>query len=146
MSRLIFPSVLPASIPYRGFVSEVRTWLQRIASWVEKNGPESSTEIGRQVAVLTAIVGTGSATQALVSNGAALPQVSDGTNAANGRVTAVATVAASAVSNVQLVSTSKIVKSGVLYPVSGGSGVAAASAVSITPTVVAGVITGFVLA
>lgn len=68
MSKLVFPSVAAAGLPYRGFVSEVRTWLQRIASWTEKNGPESKTEIARQLAVLSALVGTGSPSTALVTN------------------------------------------------------------------------------
>lgn len=68
MSKLVFPSILPASIPYRGFVSEARTWFQRIASWAEKNGPESRAELARQIAPLTAVVGVPS-NQIVVTSG-----------------------------------------------------------------------------
>jgi hypothetical protein len=34
MAKLVFPSV---NAPYRGFVGEVRGWLNRTASWLEKS-------------------------------------------------------------------------------------------------------------
>lgn len=34
MAKLVFPSV---NAPYRGFMGEVRGWLNRMASWVEKS-------------------------------------------------------------------------------------------------------------
>lgn len=51
MAKLVFPSV-PA--PYRGFVGEVRGWLSRIASFVERSpgATGSTTHILAQVQVL----------------------------------------------------------------------------------------------
>lgn len=48
MAKLVFPGV---GAPYRGFVGEVRGWLNRIASFVE-NSPGAATPINAQLAVL----------------------------------------------------------------------------------------------
>lgn len=57
MSKLVFQSVGVANVPYRGFISEVRTWFQRIASWAEKNGPESAAAMLIQLGTLVSALG-----------------------------------------------------------------------------------------
>lgn len=58
------------------------------------------------------------ATIAPVANASTIAQISDSTNAANGRSTGTATVAAGVLSNVQLPTTAKIIKTATAYPLS----------------------------
>lgn len=53
MAKLVFPG---ASAPYRGYISEVRTWLQMIASFARQS-PASNAVINEQLAVLAAATG-----------------------------------------------------------------------------------------
>lgn len=85
------------------------------------------------------------ASVALVDNGDQII-ITDATNLPAAEQFATAVVSAGVPTKWPLVNTAKVLKSGVAYPVSGGSGVAPGSAVSITPTIVNGVITSFVLA
>lgn len=48
MSKLVFPG---AGAPYRGFIGEVRGWLQRIGSYHDKS-PASATALRAQLQVL----------------------------------------------------------------------------------------------
>lgn len=67
MSKLAFPSV---AAPYRGFVSELRTWFQRIASFLERS-PGAASDLKAHTAVLATAVGlpvADVATKAVVSN------------------------------------------------------------------------------
>lgn len=53
MSKLLFPS---AGKPYRGFVSEVRTWFQMISSFVTRN-PGSASDINEHIGALALATG-----------------------------------------------------------------------------------------
>jgi len=53
MAKLTFPGV---GAPYRGFIGEVRGWLNRIASFAE-NSPGSVTALNAQLAVLATKLG-----------------------------------------------------------------------------------------
>lgn len=53
MSRLVFPSV---GAPYRGFVGEIRGWLQRMASYLDRS-PGAATAIISQVQTFANAVG-----------------------------------------------------------------------------------------
>lgn len=72
MSKLVFPAI--AATAYRGFLSEVRTRFQEIASWLEKS-PQGATDLNAQIGVLAEATGYAPvlpATQTVVSNGQAL--------------------------------------------------------------------------
>lgn len=53
MTKITFPG---AGKPYRGFISELRTWFQIVASFVSRN-PGSATEINAQIGALAAATG-----------------------------------------------------------------------------------------
>lgn len=53
MAKLVFPSV---KSPYRGFMGEVRGWLNRIASYVD-NSPGAKVEVAKQLEPLLTYVG-----------------------------------------------------------------------------------------
>lgn len=98
MAKLVFPGV---GAPYRGFIGEVRGWLNRIASYVE-NSPGAISVINSQLDVLAAETGfmpTLPSTQAIVSNGQKITGVTGSGTVANITVnptTKVVTVALSA--------------------------------------------------
>jgi hypothetical protein len=48
MAKLVFPS---ANAPYRGFVGEVRGWLNRIASYVQ-NSPQAAPILSEHISAL----------------------------------------------------------------------------------------------
>lgn len=53
MSKLVFPG---AGKPYRGFISEVRTWFQLISSFVTRN-PAAATDINASIHALALATG-----------------------------------------------------------------------------------------
>ena len=53
MTKLVFPG---AGKPYRGFISEMRTWFQVIASHARQS-PTAKATINEQLAVLAAATG-----------------------------------------------------------------------------------------
>ncbi|CAN7495036.1 hypothetical protein LJR231_003470 [Phyllobacterium sp. LjRoot231] len=98
-------------------------------------------------AVVTGSTLTGvdlASTVVMVDNADTLTQISDSTNVANGRVTGTATVAAAVLSNVQLPTTAKIIKTAVAYPLSAAPTGAWVSQITFTINA-SGVITAAVL-
>lgn len=81
MAKLVFPSV---NAPYRGFMGEVRGWLNRTASWLEKS-PGGKATLETQLKAFGEQTGLDLAaplpsTSAVVSNGDTLTTTSpDGT-------------------------------------------------------------------
>lgn len=70
MAKLVFPSV---NAPYRGFMGEVRGWLNRTASWLEKS-PGGKATLEAQVKAFGEQTGLDlteplPATSAVVTNG-----------------------------------------------------------------------------
>lgn len=55
MSKLAFPSITVRG--FRGFISQVRTQFQMMASWVEKNDPSAAAELNAQMQTLAAATG-----------------------------------------------------------------------------------------
>lgn len=77
MAKLVFPSV---NAPYRGFMGEVRGWLNRTASWLEKS-PGGKATLEAQVKAFGEQTGLDlntplPATSAVVSNGDTLTTTS----------------------------------------------------------------------
>lgn len=74
MSKLVFPA---AGAPYRGFIGEVRGWLQRIGSFYEKS-TGSKADLVAQLNVLVKALG---GTQAIVTSGTVITATGTGTTA-----------------------------------------------------------------
>lgn len=69
MSNIVFPAT---KAPYRGFVGEVRGWLRRISSYVEKSpasGPAISAQISAAIAQTDGLSVILPSTVGVVTNG-----------------------------------------------------------------------------